>query len=60
MLPAIINDEIGNRIANRYDKWMPYFNICPIVLRLKYKFSPYVQANLGSRGFLEGGFSYIF
>lgn len=57
---AIVNDEMGNRIANRYNKWMPYFNICPIGLRLKHKFSPYVQANLGSRGFLEGGFSYRF
>lgn len=57
---AIVYDETGSLLGSRYNKLMPYFNICPIGLRLKYKFSPYVQANLGSRGFLEGGFSYRF
>ncbi len=45
---------------DRYSKVIPVFNICPIGIRLKYKLSPYLQANIGSRGWIEGGVSYQF
>lgn len=44
----------------RYNKVIPVFNICPIGIRLKYKLSPYLQANIGSRGWVEAGISYQF
>ncbi|HUH73968.1 MAG TPA: hypothetical protein VLZ75_06120 [Chitinophagales bacterium] len=50
-----LNQQIG-----QYNKIIPVFNISPIGMRLKYKFSPYVQANIGARGWIEGGVSYNF
>lgn len=41
-------------------KIVPTFNLCPIGVRLKYKVSPYLQVNFGSRGWIEGGLSYKF
>ena len=36
------------------------FNICPFGIRLKTRVSPYLQANIGSRGWVEGGIAFDF
>lgn len=46
--------------SNTTSKFLPVFNITPIGMRLKYRFSPYIQVNIGSRGWIEGGLSYQF
>jgi hypothetical protein len=50
-----LDEQVGN-----YHKIIPVFNITPIGMRLKYKFSPYIQVNIGSRGWVEAGLSYQF
>ncbi|MCO5232529.1 MAG: hypothetical protein LC105_09010 [Chitinophagales bacterium] len=51
--------DLGEQTGS-YHKIIPVFNIAPIGMRLKYRFSPYIQLNFGSRGWVEGGLSYQF
>lgn len=49
---AETNYDYGN---DRSSKLLPTLNFCPFGIQLKTVVSPYLQFNIGSRGWIEGG-----
>lgn len=47
-----------NFASDRSSKLLPTLNFCPIGIQLKTVISPYLQVNIGGRGWIEGGLVY--
>lgn len=52
--------DIDNDIKDGNTKAFPIGSFCPFGIRLKTRVSPYLQANIGSRGWVEGGIAFDF
>jgi hypothetical protein len=52
--------DIDNDIKDGNTKVYPMGSFCPFGIRLKTRVSPYLQANIGSRGWVEGGIAFDF
>jgi hypothetical protein len=54
----IVNEQIINETTNgklSETSILPAFNFCPLGIKLKTIVSPYLEVNIGTRGWIEGG-----
>lgn len=55
MIIRVKTTDTDNDIKESKTKGIPMGSFCPFGMQLKTRVAPYLQLNLGSRGFLEGG-----